>query len=159
MTALHHWKLPTANWKLHASGAAALVCIGLFALAGLVPAQPAPVSQVPGSKYYVWGQVRSPGAYSFIASPDILELLSTAGGPTENANLTRVVLIRAVTQKRVRINLQAMLDKGQVARLAPGDVVIVPSSPWYYIRDGLVVLTSAASLVTVILTIMNWAAR
>jgi protein involved in polysaccharide export with SLBB domain len=127
-----------------------------MALAGLVQAQPAPGSQVPGSKYYVWGQVRSPGAYSFIASPDIIELLSTAGGPTENANLTRVILIRAVTQKRTRINLKVMLDRGQVVRLSPGDVVIVPSSPWYYIRDGLVVLTSAASLVTVVLTIMTW---
>jgi hypothetical protein len=153
---MQHGKLPTANWRLHADGVAALVCIGLMALAGLVQAQPAPGSQVPGSKYYVWGQVRSPGAYSFIASPDIIELLSTAGGPTENANLTRVILIRAVTQKRTRINLKVMLDRGQVVRLSPGDVVIVPSSPWYYIRDGLVVLTSAASLVTVVLTIMTW---
>ena len=136
----------------------------LSAWAGVVSAQTArsgsaSVADVPGSKYYVWGQVRSPGAYSFIASPDIVELLSTGGGPTESANLRRVVLIRAVTQKRTRIDLQKMMDSGQVARLAPGDVVIVPSSPWYYIRDGLVVLTSAASLVTVVLTIMNWAAK
>ena len=81
-------------------------------------------------RVYVWGQVRAPGAYSFIASPDILELLSAAGGPTENANLKRVILIRAVTQTRMRINLSAMLNKGQVVRLSPGDVVIVPSSGW-----------------------------
>jgi protein involved in polysaccharide export with SLBB domain len=131
-------------------------------LAGAGWAQPvrsgaATPSQVPGSKYYVWGQVRAPGAYSFVASPDIVELLSAGGGPTENANLRRVILIRAVTQKRTRIDLPKMMDSGQVARLGPGDVVIVPSSPWFYIRDGLVVLTSAASLVTVVLTIMNWA--
>ena len=137
----------------------------LLVLVGMAVAQQparsgaAPVSQVPGSKYYVWGQVRSPGAYSFVASPDIVELLSAGGGPTENANLRRVVLIRAVTQKRTRIDLQKMMDSGQVLRLAPGDVVIVPSSPWSRIRDGLVVLTSAASLVTVVLTIMNWAAK
>lgn len=145
--------------KLHAGGVAALVCCGLLALAGAVSAQPAPGSQAPGSKYYVWGQVRSPGAYSFIASPDIVELLSAGGGPTESANLSRVVLIRAVTQKRTRIDLQKMMGSGQILRLAPGDVVIVPSSPWYYIRDGLVVLTSAASLITVVLTIMNWAQK
>ncbi len=142
---------------------AVLVCAGLMALAGIVSAQPVrsgvAAADVPGSKYYVWGQVRSPGEYSFIASPDIVELLSAGGGPTENANLRRVVLIRAVTQKRIRIDLQKMMDSGQVVRLAPGDVVIVPSSPWSRIRDGLVVLTSAASLVTVVLTIMNWAAR
>ncbi len=146
------------------SGVTALVCFGLVALAGVISAQPvrsgaAPAADVPGSRYYVWGQVRSPGAYSFIASPDIVELLSAGGGPTENANLRRVTLIRAVTQKRTRIDLQKMMDSGQVLRLAPGDVVIVPSSPWFYIRDGLVILTSAASLVTVVLTIMNWAAK
>lgn len=146
------------------SGVAALVCFGLMALAGVASGQPvrsgvAPAADVPGSEYYVWGQVRSPGAYSFVASPDIVELLSAGGGPTENANLRRVILIRAVTQKRTRIDLQKMMNSGQVARLGPGDVVIVPSSPWFYIRDGLVVLTSAASLVTVVLTIMNWAAK
>lgn len=132
----------------------------LLVLAGAVWAQPArsgaaPVSQVPGSKYYVWGQVRAPGAYSFVASPDIVELLSAGGGPTENANLRRVVLIQAVTQKRIRINLQRMMDSGEILRLSPGDVVIVPSSPWSNVRDWLAVLTSVASLTSVVLLIMN----
>ena len=138
----------------------ALLLVALLALAVPVSAQTtrsgtAPVSQMPGSKYYVWGQVRSPGAYSFVAAPDILELISAGGGPTENANLRQVILIRAVTQKRMRINLQAMLDKGQVERLSPGDVVIVPSSSWANVRDWLTVLTSAATLVTLVLTIVN----
>ena len=138
----------------------ALLLVALLALAVPVSAQTtrsgtAPVSQMPGSKYYVWGQVRSPGAYSFVAAPDILELISAGGGPTENANLRHVILIRAVTQKRMRINLQAMLDKGQVERLSPGDVVIVPSSSWANVRDWLTVLTSAATLVTLVLTIVN----
>jgi len=119
----------------------------------------ATVAQGPGSKYYVWGQVRVPGAYSFIASPDILELLSAGGGPTEYANLKRVVLIRAVNQKRTRINLQAMLDKGEVLRLSPGDVVIVPSSPWTNARDWLYVLSTAATLASLMITILNWTSR
>jgi len=137
-----------------------LVLFGLLALAGSASAQPArsgaaPVSQVPGSKYYVWGQVRAPGAYSFVASPDIVELLSAGGGPTENANLRRVVLIQAVTQKRMRIDLQRMMNSGQVLRLSPGDVVIVPSSAWSHVRDWLTVLTSTASLASLVLLIMN----
>ena len=136
-----------------------LVCCGLMALAGLVQAQPAPGSQVPGSKYYVWGQVRAPGAYSFIASPDILELLSAAGGPTPDANLKRVVLIRAVSQTRTRINLEAMLNKGQVVRLSPGDGVFVPSYAWSSFRDGLAVATTVVSLVTLAITILNWTGR
>ena len=140
-----------------------MLLLGLV-MTGVVWAQPvrsgvAPAADLAGSKYYVWGQVRTPGAYSFVASPDIVELISAGGGPTENANLNRVVLIRAVTQKRTRIDLQRLMGSGQVVRLSPGDVVIVPSSPWSRIRDGLVVLTSAASLVTVVLTVMNWAER
>ena len=122
-------------------------------LAGSVVAQPM-VGAQPGAKYYVWGQVRAPGAYSFVANPDIVELLSTAGGPTDNANLKHVILIQAVTQKRTGINLQAMLASGQVLRLAPGDVVIVPSTAWPSLRDGLTVLTSLASLTSVVVTII-----
>jgi len=129
-----------------------------MALAGLVQAQPAG-SQVPGSKYYVWGQVRAPGAYSFIASPDILELLSAGGGPTPDANLKRVILIRAVSQTRTRINLEAMLNKGQVVRLSPGDVVIVSSSPWYNVRDWFTAVTMTSALVTLAITILNWTSR
>lgn len=112
-------------------------------------------SSVPGSKYYVWGQVRSPGAYSFVAAPDIPELISAGGGPTENANLKQVVLIQAITQKRMRVDVQAMLTSGQVVRLSPGDVVIVPTSGWANVRDWLAVLTSVASLVTLVLTVMS----
>ena len=134
-----------------------LILSGLMMLAGPGQAQPASGSQVPGSKYYVWGQVRSPGAYYFIAAPDIPELLSAGGGPTENANLSRVILIQAVTQKRMRINVQAMLTSGHVARLSPGDVVIVPSSPWYNVRDWFTGVTMATTLVTLAITILVWA--
>jgi protein involved in polysaccharide export with SLBB domain len=115
--------------------------------------------QVSGSKYYIWGQVRSPGAYSFLAAPDLVELISAAGGPTDDANLTRVVLIRAVNQTRTRINMQAMLNKGQVVRLSPGDVIMVPSSAWYRFRTGLTVVSSAVTLATLVITILNWVGR
>jgi len=129
----------------------------LVAFSGRTLAQPAPspMLQASGSACYVWGQVRSPGAYGFVANPDILELLSAGGGPTEYADLRRVVLIRAVSQKRLSINLQAMLASGQVVRLAPGDVVIVPSSPWYHVRDWISIVTVASTLATLALTIVN----
>jgi protein involved in polysaccharide export with SLBB domain len=97
--------------------------------------------------------VRSPGAYGFVAGPDILELLSAAGGPTENASIRSIVLIPAITQKRTNVNLQAVLASGQTARLSPGDVVIVPS--WDHVRDWLSVLAVASTLVTPTPTIVN----
>jgi protein involved in polysaccharide export with SLBB domain len=144
----------------------ALFCGGLLLmLAGRALAQPdrvgasGPTASAPALKYYVWGQVRIPGAYHLGASPDVLELLSAGGGPTEYADLRRVVLVRAVTQERLRVNLVKMLDRGQPVRLSPGDVVIVPQSYWYRLRDGLAVVTSVAVLATLALTIMNGTGR
>ena len=129
----------------------------LLVFAGRTLALPAsaPALQASGSACYVWGQVRLPGAYSFVANPDIMELLSVGGGPTENADLRRVVLIRAVSQKRASINLQTMLASGQVVRLAPGDVVIVSSSPWYQVRNWLSIAAVASTIATLALTIVN----
>jgi protein involved in polysaccharide export with SLBB domain len=135
----------------------AVFVAALLAASGGAFAQPVSSSmlQGSGSACYVWGQVRSPGAYGFVANPDILELLSAGGGPTENADLRRVVLIRAVSQERLSINLQAMLASGQVVRLAPGDVVIVPSSPWYHVRDWISIVTVASTLATLAMTVVN----
>ncbi len=110
-------------------------------------------AQAPTFKYYVWGQVRTPGAYSLGANPDLIELLSAAGGPTQEANLRRVVLVKAVDQKRTRLNVSRLLAKGNVVPLSPGDVVIVPRSAWYTIRDEFWVVTTAAILVNLGLTI------
>jgi protein involved in polysaccharide export with SLBB domain len=144
------------KWRPNREAKAVFVA-ALLAVAGRLLALPASSSmpQGAGSACYVWGQVRSPGAYGFVANPDILELLSAGGGPTENADLRRVILIRAVTQKRASVNLQAMLVSGQVVRLAPGDVVIVPSSPWYHVRDWISIVTVASTLATLVLTVVN----
>ncbi len=117
------------------------------------------MSQAPTFKYYVWGQVRTPGAYSLGANPDILELLSAGGGPTEYADLRHVVVVRAVTEKRIKVNLTKMLEGGHVIPLSPGDVVIVPHSAWYFFRDGLVVVSSVATLAILVLTLVNWGGK
>jgi len=130
-------------------------------VAGWALAQPvsSSTSQAPVFKYYVWGQVRVPGAYSLGANPDIVELVSAAGGPTQYADVRHVVLVRAVTQQRTSVNLKKMLGSGQVVPLYPGDVVMVPNSAWYSIRDGLSVTTTIVSLATLVFTILNWVAK
>ncbi len=114
-----------------------------------------PMYQTPMFKYYIWGQVRSPGAYSLSANPDVIELISAGGGPTTEADLSRVVLIRAISKSRVKMNLKKMLNKGEVIPLSPGDVVIIPRSFWYSFRDELTIVTSVAVLVNLTLTIIN----
>ena len=146
-------RLPISGFRSPASVVAALLVVAGWALAQ--PAQP----QAPVFNYYVWGQVRAPGAYNLGASPDIVELLSAAGGPTEDANLRHVVLIRATTQQRVNINVKTMLFSGQIISLSPGDIVIVPSSAWYTVFRYLSVTTTLVSVATLIFTVMTWVAR
>jgi hypothetical protein len=146
-------RLPVSGLRSPVSVVAALLVVAGWALA-----QPA-LPQAPVFKYYVWGQVRGPGAYDLGASPDILELLSAAGGPTEYADTRHVVLIRATTQQRVNINLKTMLFSGQVISLSPGDIVLVPNSAWYSVQQYLSVTTTLVSVATLIFTVMTWVAR
>ena len=140
------------------------VIASLLLLAGWTWAQSgqsgtAPLSQGPVFKYYVWGQVRSPGTHNLGPSPDVLELISAAGGPTEYADVRHVVLFQAYSQKRIRIDLKKMLAAGRVISLSPGDVVIVPDSPWYSLRYGLEVVSTVASLATLAMVVLNWVTR
>lgn len=82
---------------------------------------------------FVYGEVRNPGAISFLASKKItlLQAISQAGGPTEWAKRSGVVIKRKdkKTGKEVKIpvNLKRIIS-GRLADiiLEEGDVVIVP---------------------------------
>ncbi|MEO0050202.1 MAG: SLBB domain-containing protein [candidate division WOR-3 bacterium] len=145
------------SFKFIVRGSGFITLLSLFALASAQPATSGttPLYQTPMFKYYVWGQVRSPGAYSLSANPDVVELISAGGGPTTEADLSRVVLVRAISKSRVRINLKKMLAKGEVIPLSPGDVVIVPRSFWYSFRNELTFVSTVAVLVNLTLTIIN----
>ena len=43
---------------------------------------------------HIWGEVKNPGKYRVNYDTDMLELISIAGGPTADANLTHVQLTR-----------------------------------------------------------------
>ena len=150
----------TARFRPDLSRPAFAVCVAaaLLLAAGWASAQPSS-SHAPVFKYYVWGQVRSPGAFSLGANPDIMELLSAAGGPTQYADVRHVVLVQVAAHKRIEVDLKKMLSAGEVVPLSPGDVVTVPNSAWYSIRDGLSIGTTIVSLATLVLTIMNWMSR
>jgi polysaccharide export outer membrane protein len=69
---------------------------------------------------YVFGQVRSPGAYAIQPGMTVLQALSLAGGTTENAAMNRIDIVRMVNgdKKKVRVKLNDLVR--------PGDTVIVP---------------------------------
>lgn len=79
----------------------------------------------------VLGMVDSPDNYPVVDQTSIFRILSTAGGPTENANMKKVKLYRQTgPEDYVTLNLLEYLDSGQMNSPAivvrPGDIVYVP---------------------------------
>ncbi len=140
----------------------AKIAVGVWAIFGLMTtilAQPisgqndqyqqAPAISIRAS---IWGQVNHPGQYSFNSSADLFELISAAGGPTSNADVRRIIVLREKDGTRHRFNLQHLALSGQRFFLATGDVVIIPESFWSKFRNGLPVITAAAAVANVAIT-------
>ena len=130
------------------SGRASLAFILLVGIMAplLVPAAAHAQPVVPLFNYYIWGQVRSPGAKQLGPNPDLLELISVAGGPADGANLRKVELIRAAGRERVKIDVDRMVRDGDIIPLQPGDIVIIPRTGWYKFRDNLWLVGGTASV-------------
>lgn len=101
------------------------------------------------NRYYVLGEVRSPGLYFLKDNASVLSAVSQAGGPTERGSLKGTMVVRgdAKTPQRINVDLNK-LAKGNVAedvKLLPGDVIYVPetSKPdWSKISQIINVITS-----------------
>jgi len=89
------------------------------------------VEQFNSRAVFLTGQIMSPGRYSFERIPDILQLLSQAGGPLPSADLSNVSIIRSTARgpEVIPVNLAAyMRGERQEALpdLQPGDTIEFP---------------------------------
>jgi len=84
-------------------------------------------------KVYVMGEVRNPGKYMFEVIPKLWEIILEAGGPTENANLNSVMIIRrdeAESDQSQTIDLVEILRNKKfdlLPEIKPGDNIYVPA--------------------------------
>jgi len=109
---------------------------------------------------YIWGQVRNPGLYIVPDDTDLLTLISSAGGPTENAKLSKIRIIRSTTdgEKVININMKEYLETGQaelIPILRPGDTVIVSGSTYYAFTKAVNWLSEIAVILSVYVAINN----
>lgn len=78
----------------------------------------------------VLGSVNQPNNYQIINSSSLFEILSKAGGTTEQADLRSIrIYKKGDVQKPVEVNLANYLkekETGPVATVYPGDIVYVP---------------------------------
>ena len=118
-------------------------------------------------KVQLWGYVRFPGYYIVPAGISISELISYAGGPTEDARLDdiRVTKIKEGSKTiMLKYNYDDLMweenlnNQINFNRLEAGDIVIVPGYPRYFVRDDisfyLTIVTALASISALIISII-----
>jgi hypothetical protein len=109
-------------------------------------------------KVNVWGEVFKPGTMEVPDKTDLLSLLSFAGGPTENAKLTKVKIVRNNSENKVlTVNIKECMRQGKIEDLPiikPGDTVIVPRSSFHTFTKyvtfiyNLAIIASVVKLIT-----------
>lgn len=106
----------------------------------------------------VWGQVARPGRYRVPVATDLVGLISYAGGPTEDAALSRVKLVRGTfgPGQSQKINVSKYTghgDKSLIPMLEQGDVVVVPTTLYHKTMRAVAFLSQAAVVLTAYLVV------
>ena len=109
---------------------------------------------------YIWGQVRNPGLYIVPDDTDLLTLISSAGGPTENAKISKIRIIRSTIdgEKVINVDLKEYIETGQtelIPILKPGDTIIVSGSTYYAFTKAVNWLSQIAVILSVYVAISN----
>jgi hypothetical protein len=125
------------------------------------------VQNVINIKVQLWGFIRFPGFYIVPAGTSLNELISLAGGPTEDSKLDdiRVVKLKEGTQtSMIKYDYNDLVWEDNIktkisyVRLDAGDIVIIPGEPRYFAREDIAfylgLLTALASLAALVISII-----
>ena len=112
-------------------------------------------------KVSVWGFVKYPGKYIIPVYSKVNDLVSYAGGPTDEARLEEMRIVRtdSISSKQIIFNLNYndyLMDPkysidSSTQSLKAGDVLLVSGSPRFYLHDY---LTTILSLVSVLISLI-----
>ena len=116
-------------------------------------------------KVAVWGNVKFPGRYIVPEYTNAKDLLSYAGGPTQDALLEELRIYRTredSTQEFIPLNYNDLLwsKNPQKVPVAPqikaGDVLLAPGEPRLYTKDYLSIsLSIISTLISLSILIIN----
>jgi polysaccharide export outer membrane protein len=86
-----------------------------------------------GNTFFVFGEVKKPGAYQLDKETNVLEGITIAGGFTDKAapGRTRVIRTTGKGQQTLNIDMNDVLRRGQrdkAIRIIENDVIVVPES-------------------------------
>lgn len=119
-------------------------------------------------KVQVWGYVKFPGYYVIPARSSINELISLAGGPTDDAVLDDVRIIRANPDSSLtlyRYNFNDLLWNDVIetpikfTRMYAGDMLIIRGEPRYTFRENvgftMSIISALASISILVLNVLK----
>ncbi len=120
----------------------------------------------------VWGEVKKPGIYEVPLGIDLIELLSSAGGPTDASKLSSIKVIRIQAENRANssrtepavftVDVRAFLEHGDMSRIPkirPHDTIVVPVKPTEYVLKSLKWTQQFLSLVSIYTMIQFYISR
>jgi protein involved in polysaccharide export with SLBB domain len=109
---------------------------------------------------YILGQVYKPGLYVVPDDTDFLSLLALAGGPKEDAKLSKIRIVRpsAEGDKVIWVNFKKYLETGDaslIPALQPGDTVVISGTIFYAFTRAADFLSKAAIALSVYNLVTN----
>ncbi|HEY3250410.1 MAG TPA: SLBB domain-containing protein [Ignavibacteria bacterium] len=119
----------------------------------------------------LWGFVHLPGRYIVPLKTTFMDLLSYAGGPTENSNLKEIRIIRnAVTPDQkaqlIKLDYDDLMWEEKISKVSKnnpvlhsGDVIMIMEEKRYTFREDiglyLPIISALITITTFILTLTN----
>jgi protein involved in polysaccharide export with SLBB domain len=160
----------SGEYLINARGEVQIPGLGVIQAAGLDPTQVqdrlvdalrsrgfrAPeIAVQPLIRVSVLGQVRAPGLYPVEPGVSIIQLLTLAGGPTDEANLKRAQVVR--DDRAFTVDLQSALGGSAAGRVAlySNDVVYVPQRHSLFSRENVGLAATLASLALTVVTLVE----
>ncbi len=89
--------------------------------------------QLADNQVYIFGEVSSPGKYTFTGDANVLDVISRAGGPRVGAEMKHVKIIRGTPENPIVVsaNIKRLLKKSDLSQnksIKDGDIVFLPRS-------------------------------
>ena len=108
---------------------------------------------------YVIGAVNTPGPIQYEDNIDIIEALSLAGGPADNANMKKATIIKkdGLYGQTMEINLDQYVENGTPARYIIGkeETVLLPANRDGFLRRNVGTIATVLGIATSALIIYN----
>ncbi|MBN1970006.1 MAG: SLBB domain-containing protein [Candidatus Delongbacteria bacterium] len=108
----------------------------------------------------IWGEVKRTGQFTIPSDTDLVSMISFCGGPSENANLSSIKIVRTNLELGeeaiIYVNLEDFLQTGDydlLPPLKPGDTIIVPGNIMSYFSNFINVVAKLALIVNIYYTV------